>query len=210
MIIISTLHILYCAPSGRRIQSVQKYLSECFKINEERPRRVFRHLGYIVGYLQLDDNELSLLVANIILNRLHCIKTDTTQSTLCVLFYRYLEDMASTYDCSQLSWIKTLQGFSQCLQSFVGEMPIFFCSGSIIKKIGHKHCMSLVLFIYTVRFFFYSIMTNPVWVLLIEILNGMMYALGRAVIVSYSRMISPPGTQHTVLGLIGLFDCIGE
>lgn len=42
---------LYCAPSGRRIQSVQKYLSECFKINEERPRRVLRHLGYIVGYL---------------------------------------------------------------------------------------------------------------------------------------------------------------
>lgn len=70
--------------------------------------------------------------------------------------------------------------------------------------------MSLVLFGFAVRFFFYSIITNPVWVLLIETLNGMMYALGRAVMVSYSRMISPPSTNHTVLGLVGLFDCIGK
>lgn len=118
--------------------------------------------------------------------------------------------MASEYQCHQVAWIKTLQGFSQGLQSFGGEMPIFFCSGWIIKRIGHKHCMSLVLFAFTVRFFFYSNMTNPVWVLLIEILNGMAYALGRAVMVSYSRRISSPSAHHTVLGLVGLFDCIGE
>jgi len=121
-----------------------------------------------------------------------------------------MEDIASEYECGQLAWIKTLQGFSQCLQTFGGEIPVFFCSGWIIKKIGHRHCMSLVLFAFTVRFFFYSIITNPIWVLLIEILNGMMYALGRAVTVSYSRMISPPSTNHTLLGLVGLFDCIGK
>ncbi|XP_060834255.1 major facilitator superfamily domain-containing protein 6-A-like isoform X1 [Rhopalosiphum padi] len=128
--------------------------------------------------------------------------------TMSYLFW-YLEDLASEYQCNQVAWIKTLQGFSQGLQSFGGEMPIFFCSGWIIKHIGHKHCMSLVLFAFTVRFFFYSVMTNPVWVLLIEILNGMAYALGRAVMVSYSRRISPPSAHHTVLGLVGLFDCIG-
>ncbi|XP_008183665.1 major facilitator superfamily domain-containing protein 6-A isoform X1 [Acyrthosiphon pisum] len=128
--------------------------------------------------------------------------------TMSYLFW-YLEDLATEYQCHQMAWIKTLQGFSQGAQSFFGEMPVFFCSGWIIKRIGHKHCMSLVLFAFTVRFFFYSIMTNPFWVLLIEILNGMAYALGRAVMVSYSRRISPPSAHHTVLGLVGLFDCIG-
>lgn len=123
---------------------------------------------------------------------------------------RYLEELASEYQCNQLASIKTLQGFSQGIQSFGGEMPIFFCSGWIIKRIGHKHCMALVLFTFTVRFFLYSIITDPIWVLLIEILNGMAYALGRAVMVSYSRRISPPSAHHTVLGLVGLLDCIGK
>lgn len=118
--------------------------------------------------------------------------------------------MASEHDSNRLAWIKTLQGLSQGVQTFGGEIPMFFCSGWFITKIGHKHCMSLILFAFTVRFFAYSIMTNPVWSLLIETLNGMSYALGRAVMVSYSRMISPPSTNHTVLGLVGLFDSIGR
>lgn len=137
-------------------------------------------------------------------------RSETSINILYFDVYRYIEDVASEHECGQVAWIKTLQGLSQALQSFGGEMPIFFCSGWIINKLGHRHCMSLVLFGFGVRFFFYSIITNPVWVLLIEILNGMMYALGRAVTVSYSRMISPPSTNHTVLGLVGLFDCIGK
>lgn len=127
-----------------------------------------------------------------------------------MIIRRYLEDLASENECGQLAYMKTLQGFSQGIQSFGGELPIFFCSGWIIRKIGHKHCMSLVLLAFSIRFFVYSIMTNPVWTLMIEIPNGMMYALGRAVMYSYARMISPPSTQHTVLGLVGVFDCIGE
>jgi len=138
----------------------------------------------------------------------HCVVNTKFINRVCD--FRYLEEMASEYKCSQQSWIKTLLGLSQGLQSFVGEMPMFFCSGWIINKIGHRHCMSIVLLAITVRFFIYSIMTNPVWVLLMETLNGMMYALGRAVMVSYSRLISPPSTNHTVLGLVGLFDCIGK
>lgn len=127
-----------------------------------------------------------------------------------IISYRYLEDLASENECGQLAYMKTLQGFSQGIQSFGGELPIFFCSGWIIRKIGHKHCMPLVLLAFSIRFYIYSIMTNPVWALLIEIPNGMMYALGRAVMYSYARMISPPSTQHTVLGLVGVFDCIGK
>jgi MFS family permease len=109
-----------------------------------------------------------------------------------------------------MPWIKTLQGLSQGAQTFGGEIPMFFFSGWFIAKIGHNHCMSLILAAFAVRFFSYSIMTNPVWTLLIETLNGMSYALSRAVMVSYSRMISPPSTNHTVLGLVGLFDSIGK
>lgn len=118
--------------------------------------------------------------------------------------------MASQHECGQQAWTKTLQGMSQCVQSFGGEMPLFFCSGWIINKIGNENCMFFVLLAYTIRFFFYSIMTNPIWVLLIELFYGMVYALGRAVMISYSRIISPPSTNSTILGLVGFFDCIGE
>lgn len=118
--------------------------------------------------------------------------------------------MASVNGCDRQKWTKTIQGFSQGLQCFGGEMPVFFCSGWIIKKIGHQHCMSTVLFAFIVRFFVYSVMTNPFFAMVVEILNGATYALGRAVVVSYSRDNSPPGTHNTVLGLVGLFDCVGE
>lgn len=118
--------------------------------------------------------------------------------------------MASVAGCNRQKWTKTVQGLSQGLQCFGGEMPVFFCSGWIIKKIGHRFCMSAVLFVFIFRFFIYSIMTNPFYAMIVEILNGATYALGRAVVVSYSRTISPPGTHNTVLGLVGLFDCIGE
>jgi hypothetical protein len=89
---------------------------------------------------------------------------------------RHLEDLAASQKtCDHTNWIKTLQGLAMGIQCFGGELPFFFLSGWILKKIGHVHSMSLVLLGFAFRFYFYSILENPWYVLPIELLNGITF-----------------------------------
>lgn len=126
-------------------------------------------------------------------------------------FFRYLEDVASMYECSSQAWIKTLQGLAMGVQCFGGELPLFFWSGWIIKRLGHLNCMSLVLGVFAFRFFAYSMLTNPIWVLFIELSSGINFGLAYAVLMSYASVLALPGTESTMIGLVGgVFEGIGE
>lgn len=115
------------------------------------------------------------------------------------------------HECSSQTWIKTLQGFAMGVQCFGGEVPFFFWSGWIIKRLGHLNCMSLVLGAFSLRFFAYSILTNPIWVLIIELFNGITFGLAYAVLMSYASVIAMPGTESTMIGLVGgVFEGLGE
>lgn len=121
-----------------------------------------------------------------------------------------MEDLVSENDDrNQMAWLKTLQGLIQGIQCFGGEIPFFFLSGWIIKTMGHINCMALVLGTMAVRMYLYTIIENPVWIIFIELLNGISFALGFAVKMSYAKNISPPGTSNTVIGFVGFFDHIG-
>ncbi|XP_015372475.1 PREDICTED: uncharacterized protein LOC107167802 [Diuraphis noxia] len=123
----------------------------------------------------------------------------------------YMEDLVSANNnLNQRAWLKTLQGLAQGIQCFGGEMPFYFCSGWIIGKIGHINCMSLAMGAMAIRMYLYTVIWNPVWIILIELLNGVSYALGAAVKMSYAKMMSPEDTTNTIIGILGLFDCIGE
>lgn len=122
-----------------------------------------------------------------------------------------MEDLVSANNNSeQLATLKTLQGFAMGIQCFAGEIPFFFWSGAIIKRLGHVNCMALVLGTMAIRLYLYTIITNPQWIILIELLNGVSYALGYAVKMSYAKTMAPSETTNTVIGLIGLFDCVGK
>lgn len=58
------------------------------------------------------------------------------------------------------------------VQSIGGELPFFFISGWLIRVIGHINAMTMVLFTTGIRLYFYSILTNPWWVLPIELMQG--------------------------------------
>lgn len=121
-----------------------------------------------------------------------------------------MEDLVSANnDRHQREWIKTLQGLAQGIQCFAGEIPFFFWSGWIIRKMGHINCMALVLGATAVRMYLYTVIWNPAWIILIELLNGVSYALGFAVKMSYAKIMSPPDTINTVIGFLGFFNCIG-
>lgn len=122
-----------------------------------------------------------------------------------------MEDLVSeSNDQSQRTWLKTLQGLAQGIQCLGGEIPFFLWSGWIIRKMGHVNCMALTLATMAVRMYLYTVIWNPAWIILIELLNGMSYALGIAVKMSYAKLMSPPDTTNTVIGFLGLFDCVGR
>lgn len=122
----------------------------------------------------------------------------------------YVEDVASVNQCNTQRWIKTLQGFIAGVQCFGGEVPFFFWSGWIMKRLGHLNCMSLILGVFAFKFFAYSIVTNPIWALVIELTNGITFGLAYAVLMSYSSILALPGSESTMIGLVGgVFEGIG-
>lgn len=71
--------------------------------------------------------------------------------------------------------------------------------------------MSLILGVFAFKFFAYSIVTNPIWALVIELTNGITFGLAYAVLMSYSSILALPGSESTMIGLVGgVFEGIGK
>lgn len=121
----------------------------------------------------------------------------------------HLEDVAAS-SCNGADYVKTLQGLVSAIQTFAGEIPFLFVSGSILKKVGHVNMMSIVLFAFGVRFVLYSLLTNAWWTLPIEMFQGITFGMFYPTMTSYANIVSPSGTETTVQGLVGaIFEGVG-
>ncbi|XP_043248743.1 major facilitator superfamily domain-containing protein 6 isoform X2 [Colletes gigas] len=136
-----------------------------------------------------------------------CIGAGMCTGVIWNFLFWYTEDLATS---SQIAWLKTLQGLLTGIQCFLGELFFNFISGTVLQKLGHINVMSLVLLVYAIRFMAYSIVSNPWWFLIIEILHGPSLGLCWPTMVSYGDKVTPPGTKATVQGFIGaIFEGIG-
>jgi len=123
----------------------------------------------------------------------------------------YLQDLAYLMDNEEEScvksqgpyWVTLLLGLNMGVQCWVGEVPMFFLSGWIIKTLGHTNTMTLVLGAFGVRFMLYSFITNPWFSLPIEILNGVTFGIFYSTMASYAHIIAPPGSESTMQGIVG-------
>ncbi|XP_045204652.2 major facilitator superfamily domain-containing protein 6-like [Mercenaria mercenaria] len=105
----------------------------------------------------------------------------------------YLQDLGST---------QIILGL--CLVfSCTPEIVMLLFAGKIIKKLGHVPCLYLALGAYSLRFFCYSFLTNAWYVLPIELLHSLTFALMYAAASSYASIITPEGMSATVQGLVG-------
>lgn len=93
---------------------------------------------------------------------LWCVTVGLGTAMIWNFLFWHLENLAVQQEaCSFDSSMKTLQGLMMFVQCFFGEVPFFFLSGRLLKKIGHINAMNLVLIGFAVRFFLYSLLTNP-------------------------------------------------
>ncbi|XP_058461144.1 major facilitator superfamily domain-containing protein 6-A [Malaya genurostris] len=140
-----------------------------------------------------------------------CILVGFGTAMIWNFLFWHLEDLASLQQgCDHTAWIKTLEGIVMSIQCFGGELPFFFLSGWILKKIGHIHTMSVVLLGFGIRFLLYSSLVDPWWVIPIEFMNGITFGLFYATMASYASIVAPSGTEATMQGLVGaIFEGVG-
>ncbi|XP_055949588.1 uncharacterized protein LOC129983910 [Argiope bruennichi] len=95
-----------------------------------------------------------------------------------------------------------LCGMVQTVQCFVGELPCMFFSGWVIKKIGQFNVVTLALMSYCIRFFWYSYLCNPWYVLPAEGLSGITYGLFYPAVAVYAKLSAKPGTEATTQAVL--------
>ncbi|XP_072040443.1 major facilitator superfamily domain-containing protein 6-like isoform X2 [Amphiura filiformis] len=90
-----------------------------------------------------------------------------------------------------------VMGLSQFITT-MAEIPCFFVSGPIIKRIGHNSVFCLGLLAFCVRLLGFSFAPNP-WVILpFQVLHGITFGLFWAAVASYATMIAPDGMIATL------------
>lgn len=130
---------------------------------------------------------------------LWCVSVGLGTSLIWNFLFWHLEELGSAQEgCNQLEYIKTLEGIVMAIQCFGGELPFFFLSGYILKRIGHVNAMTLVLFAFGARFLCYSTITNPWQVLPFEFMQGITFGLFYATMASYASIVAPEGTEATM------------
>ncbi|CAH2103996.1 unnamed protein product [Euphydryas editha] len=171
-------------------------------------------------FLQVDSTKMSINILADVGSLLNSLPTFvfilwTISVGLCTgLIWQFLfwliEDVAGE-TCDGSDYVKTLQGLVSAIQMFGGEMPFMFISGYLLKKIGHINSMTLVLFALGIRFLLYSLLTNAWWILPIELFQGITFGMFYPTMTSYANVLSPPGTETTVQGLVGaVFEGVGS
>ncbi|KAK4315572.1 hypothetical protein Pmani_013213 [Petrolisthes manimaculis] len=138
-----------------------------------------------------------------------CVVVGISTGVLWTFQLMLVEDVAYAWDC-HFPAMKLLQGLIMGVQCFGGELPFFFLSGWFIRKLGHVHCMSLVIIVFGLRYIIYYAVVNPWFFLPVELLNGFTFGIFYATMTSYASFMAPPGTEATMQGIVGAaFEGIG-
>ncbi|MBI4928733.1 MAG: MFS transporter [Anaerolineae bacterium] len=84
----------------------------------------------------------------------------------------------------------------------LGEVPMLFLSGWMIRKWGARGVLAIGLAAYVLRAFGLSIATQPWQALALQLLHGLTFSAVWAASVSYARQIAPRGLGATAQGLV--------
>ncbi|MFZ1597814.1 MAG: major facilitator superfamily domain-containing protein 6 [Anaerolineae bacterium] len=102
----------------------------------------------------------------------------------------------------QLGASKTLMGITLAV-STVSELPVWFFADRLIERLGTRKVLALSLLACAVQGFGYSLMTNPLVALPIQLLHGLAFSASWAAGVALSGEIAPKGMGATAQGVFG-------
>ncbi|XP_064120436.1 major facilitator superfamily domain-containing protein 6-like [Macrobrachium nipponense] len=133
----------------------------------------------------------------------------TSLGLLWVFKLMYIEDVSIAWD-PDFANLKLLQGLDIGIETFGGEVPFFFLSGTLIKRLGYNVIFAGCLGTLAIRCCLYYTLSNPWLFLPVEFLNGISYALFHACMAAYASHLAPPGAQATLQALVRALFLIGQ
>ncbi|CAM9379653.1 unnamed protein product [Chrysoparadoxa australica] len=104
-------------------------------------------------------------------------------------------------------WLRHLggSGLNLGLARFVtcfAEMGVFHFSGRMLKWLGIRRVMALAQMAYILRFTWYSMLSNPWWVLPCETLHGLTFGAMWSAVTTFASQSSPVGREATLQGVV--------
>lgn len=97
---------------------------------------------------------------------------------------------------------KYLLGLTVTIGSGV-SIPVLFCAGKIVKKLGNITLLILAFIIYSLRMIGYSLIHNPWWSLVFESMEVITINLMWVAAATYGNDIAPKGLTATMQGTMG-------
>ncbi|XP_071542120.1 major facilitator superfamily domain-containing protein 6 [Panulirus ornatus] len=95
-----------------------------------------------------------------------------------------------------------LLGLTMTVGNLVGS-PIMIVMDKMVEKLGRHVVFVISFFVYAIRHFGYSFITNPWWVFPFEILEVFTYQLMWLAALTYCPILAPKGLLATMTGLAG-------
>ena len=93
----------------------------------------------------------------------------------------------------------------------LAEMPFLFFSGPLLRVLGERNMLYLACIGGVIRFSLYTVISNPWYVLIAELLHGPYFGAMWSAAISYIHHIAPPGLGATAQGLLGgLYSGLGN
>ena len=83
----------------------------------------------------------------------------------------------------------------------LSELPVFFFSAWLLRKVGSRGLLLLSMSAYAVRLVAYTFVPNPLWVLPINLLHGLTFSGMWVAGVAYANAVAPKGFGATAQGL---------
>eukprot|EP00730_Choanoeca_flexa_P014900 TRINITY_DN6686_c0_g1_i1.p1 TRINITY_DN6686_c0_g1~~TRINITY_DN6686_c0_g1_i1.p1 ORF type:complete len:432 (+),score=61.62 TRINITY_DN6686_c0_g1_i1:72-1367(+) len=113
------------------------------------------------------------------------------KGTIDAFLFIYLQDMGAS---------GLLLGLTLAVTT-VSEIPFFFYSGPILRRVGAVSTCLMALLAYAARLGYYSLIPSPWYVLPAELLHGLTFGLSWAAMAAHSAVLAPKGYTSTTQGL---------
>ncbi|XP_044257870.1 major facilitator superfamily domain-containing protein 6-A-like [Tribolium madens] len=162
----------------------------CFKLKLpviEAPKNIFKDLKLLFT----DRYVKTFIVFTVFIGML--------DGVIIYFLFWYLEDLSTETHTPN---VKLMEGLILAAGCLGAEVIFFFISGKILQRLGHVHCFTLCFFNYSLRLGLIALVTNPWWILPIELfLQGPTFALSYTTIAAYANEIAPVGMSATMQGI---------
>lgn len=92
----------------------------------------------------------------------------------------------------------------------IAEMPILFASGRIVARLGPHRMITIALLVYALRLLLYSLITQPEWVLPVQLSNGLSFGLLMLAMTRLAREFAGERLAATAQGLLASAQALGS